>query len=84
MIGLKHKNVNALSAAVAGIILSAVAISVPVSAGGNIYTPETISAEMTENRIGGGYSASGQLDGAGYTAKLYAPKLLKALSTMLF
>ena len=71
MIGFKAKNVKGILATGAGIILTVAAISVPVSAGGNIYTPETISAEMTENRIGGGYSASGQLDGAGYTAKLY-------------
>lgn len=71
MIGLKNKTGRRTASALAGVVLSALIISVPVSAGGNIHAPETISEEMTESRIGGGYSASGQLDGAGYTAKLY-------------
>jgi hypothetical protein len=71
MIGLKNKTGRRAASVIAGAFLSAVIISIPVSAGGNIHAPETISEEMTESRIGGGYSASGQLDGAGYTAKLY-------------
>ena len=65
MIGINRKTGRRISAAVACACMSAVILSVPVAAG-NIHAPESLSEEMTESRIGGGYSASGQLDGAGY------------------
>ncbi|MBP5555041.1 MAG: response regulator [Lachnospiraceae bacterium] len=70
MIGINRKTGRYIAAVIAGVFMSAVVLSVPVAAG-NIHAPESLSEEMSENRIGGGYSASGQLDGAGYTAKLY-------------
>jgi len=70
MIGINRKTGRRISAAVACAFMSAVILSVPVAAG-NIHAPESLSEEMTESRIGGGYSASGQLDGAGYDSKLY-------------
>ncbi len=71
MIALRNKTGRRIFAAVCVALTSAVLISVPVFAGGSIHSPESISSELTENRIGGGFSASGQLDGAGYTSKLY-------------
>ena len=71
MIGLNIKNGRRIAGVLAGAFLATVIVSVPVLAGGNIHSPETVSAEMMENRIGGGYAASAQLDGAGYTARLY-------------
>ncbi len=70
MIVINRKTGRRIASALAGAFLSACILYVPVCAG-NIHAPESVSAEMTESRIGGGYSASGQLDGAGYTAKLY-------------
>ena len=70
MVGINKKTGRRIAQAVAGVFLSSCLLYMPVCAG-NIHAPESVSAEMTENRIGGGYSASGQLDGAGYTAKLY-------------
>ncbi len=70
MIGFNRKKGRRFAAAIAGVFMSSVIFTAPVFAA-NIHSPETLSEEMTESRIGGGYSASGQLDGAGYTAKLY-------------
>ena len=70
MIVINRKTGRRIAQMVAGVFLSSCLLYMPVFAG-NIHAPESVSAEMTESRIGGGYSASGQLDGTGYTAKLY-------------
>ena len=72
MIALSKRFRKRICLGLTGVFLSAFAIYIPSSAAtGSIHSPESVSAEMTESRIGGGYAASSQLDGAGYTAKLY-------------
>ena len=71
MIAYSRKIKKKICLAITGIFLASVAVYVPAAASSNIHSSESVSAEMTESRIGGGYSASSQLDGAGYTAKLY-------------
>ena len=66
MIAISNKLRKRICIGFTGVFLSAFALYIPASAAGTIHSPDSVSAEMTENRIGGGYSASSQLDGAGY------------------